>query len=1046
MQRKRLKTLIIIAMAVIAVAVTSIGVISATRPTVLAQSIEINNVLDSRIALNTELEVAPSTSVEFNGTHTADNGVVVFPDGKIVKAGKIKFNQTGTYQLRYYFEYAGVTHTAFQNVEVYTSYFNLSNPVGGDITVSDEENKLNCGKDGVIVNLKSGTTFVYNKVLDLRNVGEDGLANIIELDCRYGHYEGNTYVRDVTEAWVRLTDCYNPNVYIELRMQNSDLYNGALYPGVKTNSQNVTGMDKGETHDYGGAARIITLDGIIYRVWSGNGSMNVGLYNMKTALTTGAIWKFDPKTQRVYLTYNDKDNFLVTDLDEPIIYNNGNLFAGFTTGEVYVSIYANGYAASNARTEIISIGNDNLKEVISQQYVDEVAPAITVNAKKTTQTGVYGAVGDTFEIPSATAMDVNLIGGIDVAVYRGYGTNMQSNVSVIDNKISLAEKDLYTIVYSATDKSGNVGKETFTVSTVETPDNRAITLDTLQDQTVAAGTLLDNLYDVINSINVDGETVEVDITVTSEKQNLTGKGRDFSFIPYYEGKYTVKYSYSDGIFNYEKVVNLQCEASSNVCFLDEFVAPKYYLKGANYAIDDIRAYTFTSGKPERVETEVYAVFDDGQEQRINSTSQVEITGDSNVYFVYKAANATPYVTDKISIINADYQNAAGRKLGFDMSKFFIGDFTANALGATGSRTRNITFTSNKTVGNNKLSYFNRISGRRFALEYKVVANEDKFARLKITLTDAFNIENKLTVEIYNNPDATYYSINGGALQKAGNVEFADRIFNVSYDYDSKFVRIGEFSDIVDFNASLVYLDVELMGITGKSSIIISKVGNANVAGNTYKDNVEPEIYVYDFQGDYSEGDKVKISIPEFSDVFSGVDYSKASLIISCSDGKPVLDASGKPLGNVVCGNEYEILLDRIAKFFVVYKIYDFSGNEATKSITVNCADSTAPTVTLGNISESKTITVKAGAEILFEFSVSDNVTSPKNIITYIHLYCDDMFSYVPNVSNIKQVDAPEDGKYSEKFAIPVRGRYTAQIHAIDQEGNLCVKYINIVVE
>ena len=58
---------------------------------------------------------------------------------------------------------------------------------------------------------------------------------------------------------------------------------------------------------------------------------------------------------------------------------------------------------------------------------------------------------------------------------------MQLNVSVENNQFKLSEKDLYTIVYTAKDKNGNEGKAIFTVSTVETPDNRAITLNTLAD-------------------------------------------------------------------------------------------------------------------------------------------------------------------------------------------------------------------------------------------------------------------------------------------------------------------------------------------------------------------------------------------------------------------------------------------------------------------------------------------------------------------------------------------------------------------------------------
>ncbi len=1045
MQGKKVKTLIIVALSLLAVVLGSIGLIGNKQQQVQAQTIEVNNLLDSRIALNTEVEIPSSVTVEYNGEKTAKNGVVVFPDGKIVNAGKIKLNQTGVYQLRYFFDYQNVTYTAVQNVEVYSSYFNLSNPSGGEIIVSDEENVLHTGKDGIIANLKSGTSFVYNKVLDLRECGEDGLSNIIEMDTRYGHFdeEGN-YVRDIQEAWIRLTDCYNPNIYMDLRMQNSDIYTGALYPGVKTNNQVVTGMDKGITQVLG-SSRIIVLDGLNYRVWQSEGSMNVGLYNMKTELTTGCVWKYDMKTQRVYLTYNNKENFLVSDLDEPLIYTNGIFFPGFTTGEVYVTVFASGYSANYARTEIISIGNDNLKEVADKQCVDTFAPIVTVQKEKTTQTGVYGAIGDKFEIPNASAIDVNLVGEIDVAVYRGYNTKMQLNVSVENNKFTLSEKDVYTIVYTAVDKSGNEGQAIFTVSAIQTPDNRAITLDTISSKAVEAGTLISNLYEVTNAVNVAKEDVKVKISVESEHQMEEGEGEDFAFTPYYAGAYTVRFNYTDGVFNYEKVVNLQCEASSNVAFMDEVSLPKYYIKGNSYAIDNISAYTFTSGKPQTTQTNVYAVFDDGTEQIISNTNAVQITGNSSVYFVYKGLNGVSLVTDKVSIIDADYYENETKK-GLDMAKFFIGNYTSNALNTYGRRGRNITFTSEVNGGSNALSYFNKISGRRFALEYKIVSGEANFTSLRIVLKDATNANNQLYLDIFNNKDSAYYSVNGGMLNKAELIKFENAIVTISYDYESKFLRIGSYSTSVEFNAPEVYLTVEMMGISGKSSIIISKINNTPIAGNTYSDNVAPEIYVRDFQGDYAEGDTVKINHPEFADVISGIDYSRARLLLTCSDGQPVLDVSGNPITNPVLGKEYEILLDRIAMFYAIYEVYDFNGNMERKTVTINCADSTAPTVALGNIREDYVITTTPGAEICFEFTVLDNVTKAKEIIVYIHLYCEDMFSFVPNVSNIKQINAPADGVYNEKFTIPVRGRYTAKIVAIDEVGNECVKSISIIVE
>lgn len=1046
MRISKSKKIILFSILAFALTMFVVGLIIIPDRSVQAQIIEIDHVVESQIALNSEIEVPSSINVEFNGTKTAKNGVVVYPDGKVVNAGKIRLNQAGLYELRFYFEDKGITHTAVQKVDVYSEYFSLSNASGGEIIVTDDENKLYCQKDGVKVNLKSGTSFVYNKVLDLRECGEDGLASIIELDGRYGHFdEDGVYVPDVLEGWVRLTDCYNPNLYIELRMQKSVNYTGCLFPGVRTNNQAVTGMDKGVVQVLG-SSRIITLDGIKYRVWMGEGSMNVGMYNMKTVMTTGAVWKYDMQTNRVYLSYNGGENFLVTDLDEPLIYTGGNYFPGFTTGEVYVSIYANGYESTYANTEIVSIGKDNLKDVVDKAYVDTFAPVVEVEQTKTTHTGVYGAVGDYFTIPSAKAIDVNIVEGIDVAVYRGYGTNMATNVSVDGGKFKLEHKDVYTIVYTARDKAGNKGYGIFTVSTVDTPDNRAITLNIVQSGSVEAGKPIENLYEITNSINVATSDVDVKISIKSENQNLEGKGEDFTFTPYFAGDYVVSYEYTDGVFSYQKTVNLQCTASSNVCFMDDIQSPKYYLKGDFYAIDDIKGYTFISGKPEPVATDVYAVFDDGEKQKITDVSKLEITGNESVYFIYETKSGKSLITQKSQIIVSEYYNAGGRKLGYDMTKFFVGDYTASAVGSDGKRIKNITYTSNKLSGDNTLSYFNPISGRNFVLEYKVVLDEANFEKLRINLTDCSNDKNKLFLDIVNGEDSTYVSVNGGSLVKLEHISFVDSFITVSYDYDSKFLRVQDFSASVNFDAKTVYLDVETLGMSGKSSVIITRVNNHTLAGNNYADSSEPELYIRDFQGDYEQGDIVTVSVPEYSDVVSGVDYSSANIRITCSDGQTVYDENGNPLTNLNPSEVYKIKLDRIAKFYVIYEIKDFSENIAQRTIIVNCADTIAPTIVLNNIKDGETIKVKPYQEIKINFTVSDNVTAAKDIITYIHLYCVDMFSYVPNVSNIKSENVPVDGVYKEKFAITIKGRYQAQINVQDAEGNRYVKCVDIIVE
>ena len=112
--------MLIVACSVFAALMIAIGVwaVAPKSVDVKAQTIQVSNIVESEVALNTELEVPESVNVEHNGTHTAENGVIVFPSGEIVSAGTIKVNQAGTYQLKYYFEDAGVRYTVVQKVEV----------------------------------------------------------------------------------------------------------------------------------------------------------------------------------------------------------------------------------------------------------------------------------------------------------------------------------------------------------------------------------------------------------------------------------------------------------------------------------------------------------------------------------------------------------------------------------------------------------------------------------------------------------------------------------------------------------------------------------------------------------------------------------------------------------------------------------------------------------------------------------------------------------------------------------------------------------------
>lgn len=1053
MKKSKFKKVCLIASAFLAVSAIALGAILPERSiSPLAETIEwASEDIPSKIALGQEISLPENIEVEYKGeNYTASGCVIERPDGRVVeREEKLSLNLCGTYTIKYFFTANDKQYIAERKITVYNEYFGFSVDNGSEMHLSDADDTLWSGKDGLVVNVKEGAEFVYNKPVDLRNAGADGLTSVIELDSRLGSFDDDgTYQADAAIAWVKLTDCYNPAVSVELRMARSADYSGALFTGVKTTYQECAGLDP-TGWMVENLNRIVNIDGIDYKLWPNeNGYANEDLPNLRLDMNSGVLWKYDYDEMRFYIEWQNYESHkkLVIDLDDTSIYNSGNIFPGWTTGEVYVSVYAEEYSNASARNEIISIGGESVKSLYTEnRYVDDVAPEITIDAEKTSETGIYGAVGDRVTIPTATATDVNLVGDVSVAVYRGYGTASECNVSVVDNSFLLSKSDLYTIVYTAKDGAGNVAVETFTVEANATAENRAVTLKFNQFSALNAGEQVDLSYRVTEALNCAIDDVKVKIYVNSERESFV-YDEACEFIPRYAGEYEIVYEYTDGVFTYRKQYTVRCGASDAISFYGEMTLPRYFVKGFNYSLEGVKAYSYWRGEPSEYPTDVYVVYDGGSEQKVNDLAHLQVEGNESAYFVFKAGGLTQ-TSDVVPIVDATYTE--DNFTGIDMSKLFVGDFTANAESG-GQRTQEISFVSNAKKGNNTLSFVNAISYRSFAFSYKIDKDFGNYSALKLILRDKTDATKAYTIEILNKSGLAYVSLNGGAAMSLGeNYTFTSAASHtISYTHATHKMTIDKntFTTEIALSEGECYLDIELVDVTGDAGIKVLKINRQSISGTLYADNASPEIYIDDTQGEYAVGAIVPLRVPEFSDVLSGVDYSTVTFTVACNDGKPALDANGNPLTNLEWDKEYSLLLDRITSYIIDYTVKDFSGRRGSTGYTIYCVDTTAPTVTLDNLNEGDVIRIKAGGEVNINFTISDDVSAPVKMKAYIHLYCDDMFTYVANVARFKDNEKPTDGKYYGKFNIPVKGKYTAQIHVYDEKGNHTQKNVTIVVE
>ena len=323
-----------------------------------------------------------SVDVYYNGTtKTADDGVLVFPSGKVIKLTEsaIAFTEQGEYSLRYFFMDGSVKVTAEKTFKVSDSLYYLTSDNGSITAVtakmneesefrSLEDNTMSTEQEGLILRLPEGCEFRYNKPVDLSKSDETGLAHILTIDPRVYEFtvreDGNAFVKGnsiVSTTKIRLTDCYNPSVFVEIVLDTSE---GTMYIRAGTNTQQDGGLLIPNDANAASNAKEYYLDGVRGLCRLGHGGQREHGYAYTTLTTNdkhidGLSLDFDLENSKLYCTGSSTNkNKIINDLKSEAIYGN-NLFAGFTTGEVFVSIYCESYnVQKQARIDVLSIGED----------------------------------------------------------------------------------------------------------------------------------------------------------------------------------------------------------------------------------------------------------------------------------------------------------------------------------------------------------------------------------------------------------------------------------------------------------------------------------------------------------------------------------------------------------------------------------------------------------------------------------------------------------------------------------------------------------------
>ncbi len=1018
--------------------------------------------------LNGIVEFPTSVEISYNeNNYTATNGVIIYPSGSAYGLSKHTLSELGNYSVKYFFTVEGERIAAVKSFTVNAPYYSLAKDDGSNMEFPNDEPVTFNGKDGFRVNLKDGNEFVFNEPIDLNDTNGN-LASIINITPVMGDHSIETvYKEDGSPTWinyysanakyviVRLTDCYDSNKYVEI------LYHYANYQGylrTRTNNQADVGIGAlGTPHstiNRPANQKNVYQDGLLSAIWVGEyGMFTFSVFTSKSS--TGSEILYDNATNRVYSQCVGKRN-LVTDLMNEEIYGT-DVFEGFTTGEVYLSMRAEEFVQDSLSIDIHSIGKYSATELIAMQdkvYADTKQPEINIDVEKTDNNGVYVAIGDTVRIPSAYALDVNALGDISVKVYRKYNTQEKIKVPVIDGCFKVDSSDVYTIEYSQKDKYGNVGVATLDVCPKYTEgDKKSVWLDF--DTPIEQVELFAGVESTLPSFTVGSlnkvDDVKVKILVKKGDDVVEIDANKRTFIPETSGEYTLTVILEDN-FGYKQVdYKLNCGIDENsVQFKEVPTLPKYFLKGQTYNLGEIYAYEYSTGKPVKVVAETYAILDGGAETKIEDTTKLEITASNTVKLIYRY-NGKSY-NDNAEVKVRDVSYTDGSVSGIDVFKYFVSedttyeDMAENKKGQM-ERVTNATFIANEDLTKARIEFVNAISIENFTLKYEIPKLAGEYNTVRFILTGMLDSSEQAVIEVkkdYITKSGTDELVEVCNVYVDGKFAFTlsrnfaeDRVKTVSYNNLNAKLTIESSSVLkqIQITGSMCYLTIEMDGITGKAGIEISQINNQLLNGKTFKDTSAPEISCNNSQGEYKLGDTVKLNVPVISDVLSQIDYSSIRLTVSTHSGATVTATDGTVLSNgtVEALKEYELVLDRRETYYVNYSVKDYAGKSASYNYMMYVVDMEAPVIEFtDDIAEGDEITIDKGDKISVEFNVSDKVSAPEKIATYVHLYKDDNSIYVLNVGN--------------EFRINESGKYTVKVVARDEAGNMSIASFKVIVE
>ncbi|MCQ3034884.1 MAG: DUF5011 domain-containing protein [Bacilli bacterium] len=940
---------------------------------------------------------------------------LVYPDGNAKTGEVFALNQIGSYELVFSGEYNGNTVTCRKGFVVNQGAYALKSVYSSVNYVNELKTMKKEPKSGLELDLVDGDMFTCNQTINIKNASVDG-DPIVKFAPHAMSVNADHIKIDAQWFTVRITDYYDPTNFIEClityQVANPATGRLALYCVGRSSTQSFVGLDT--NHGFGNVA---TIDGVNYGVRTGTNNYGAPLdvvpgkvpgqsNDISNADDYGFAVNYDTSTKRFYIRH--RTNHLITDLDETSLYG-ANTFKGFTSDEVYVSLYCSNYSETSAKLDVVEIYGRKGSDLAVNKVVDNQGPVISFDSEVN---NFYISKNEDFEIPHATASDLNLVGGVTTTVYYGFGTSSQTTVPVSSGKFRPLKSGQYHIVYEAKDRFGNTTTATRDCFAVSTEHNKACDLQVEPLTSVSAGQKVTLPEYTLNTLN-DGKYLEVRAVFEDGSIEKAENGKLFFRRV---GKYNVEYIYGDEVINNVYSYEVESLANNKYHYIDNIIFPKYLINKSSFSLENYNVTLVDSKELKQAVPEVYADYGNGYTKLSDPNEVFVNTQNTTADFKFVYNGKTIEEVKNVPVVDTKFASS------LDMTKYFVGDITATAKGDS------VNLVTNQTSGNTRIEFINPLVYPLFALDVSIP--QVNFGSFDLIFTDYYDASNTMKLSfiyqangysvVYNN--ASY--LIGKSTQLLLTYNVATSSFNINDKLDLYAPSV--------FESQRVYVAFEFTELSKAQTLAVKRINN-QVFSTEKGDTFKPQIYSAPYSGTVSYGQVVKLEQFVPCDVLSPflINNVKMNAKITLTDGsvKDVVATDGTTLnGKQDPFGEYYINCVEYGTIKVTYEYSDQAGNKYILINSLLVKDDVAPVIEInGGYNEHTVVSAKFGDKVTAQgFTVTDNISTSENIKT-------EVYAMSPRMEMVKITK-------NMTFTADYYGDWHICYYATDENSNVTVRY------